>query len=628
MSNPVRIYVIYHPDSPIGKKLTNEIYAWFRRPNLEGIPVYIRSQPAIGKKVPADPQGKEESLEYLIPLVDANLVRDVAWHDYLLKLASQCLPDDSDDTKGWVMFPVALDGTAFNLPAPITQRNFVRFTAQALPYDTSPHPASEEQSITSMLKDITEALSRDLNARIFPQQAGRKLKIFISYARADGANVPRAMRDYIQGQTQCEAFFDENDISYGSKYEDTLSMNAGDQTRALIVVAGDHYADRPVCRWEIRKFTKPTSVSLTEDTLRRIHLFHPVIVLSTLSDSYISRVVPELGQSPTLRWEPGREMIVFSMLIRAVLFGARNVLAAREISGRLNTGIVVNRLPGPVALKRLLDDHPQESRAPDGSTEIHYPGNGLPLLELRLLETTFKNCHLTAFRDIDRHLPDPLKFAIRQRQRPLHEKVIGISYGFSERLNSLGYLPQHLEEAIVHLLRPLLRLGADIMYGGNLPTSGNPTTKEENSSTVSNMNMTLMNMVSDELSIAGIDGVQEETDSGLPVSPSRLFNPISWPKTNDITAEDEAALINTCSVFKVLIPEIYMNERKKSSPSYHACRALALSHSRELMAAGFKCPVPGNLDRVVVPMAMIFVGGRTNNFSGCMPGILEELFGH
>ncbi len=116
MSNPVRIYVLHHPESRFASGLTDHIYDWFRMPTLEGIPVYIRSHPQSNKKVPILPQGKSESLEYLIPLVDAYMVRDASWQDYILRLAKGCLGPTNRRSIGWVMFPVALDNSAFNMP--------------------------------------------------------------------------------------------------------------------------------------------------------------------------------------------------------------------------------------------------------------------------------------------------------------------------------------------------------------------------------------------------------------------------------------------------------------------------------------------------------------------------------
>jgi hypothetical protein len=135
-----------------------------------------------------------------------------------------------------------------------------------------------------------------------------------------------------------------------------------------------------------------------------------------------------------------------------------------------------------------------------------------------------------------------------------------------------------------------------------------------------------MNMVNDELSINGIDGVKEQDDSDQRINTSRFFNPIAWPKSNEVLPEDEAAWINTLSVYKVGFDQLQLDidEPDKSSPLYNACKSLALSRGRELMASGFVCPVPGNPEREVTPMAMIFIGGKTKDFSGCMPGVLEE----
>src|SRR5208282_4428427 len=129
MSNPVRLYVLHHPTSDSAGQLTDQIYDWFRLPSLEGVPVYVRSAAPPGKQMPCLPYGGKDVLEYLVPLVDANLVRDVVWHDYLVSLAQKCVKPSTNGppaTEGWVMFPVAMDSTAFNLPAIIGQRNFIR----------------------------------------------------------------------------------------------------------------------------------------------------------------------------------------------------------------------------------------------------------------------------------------------------------------------------------------------------------------------------------------------------------------------------------------------------------------------------------------------------------------------
>jgi len=569
MPNPVRLYVLYHPASNIARQLTDYIYNWFRLPSLEGVPVYSRSAAVPEKRVPAQPAGGEDVLEYLIPLVDANLVRDVSWHDYLEDLAKHCLrptSTESPPTEGWVMFPVALDGTAYNLPALIGRRNFIRHPPAPDNLTSDEEKGSAFQAAAQeTLKHLTEALSRDLNARLFPKQFDEKLKIFISYARADGTEAPKKLRDYIQGQTQCSVFFDENDIGFGESFGQVLQEGVGEKARALIVVCGDNYPDRPWCRWEIGRFMQPNPVPL--DPRKRgkesIEVYHPVLVLDVMEGKRMARVIPELGQFPSLRWAPGRELLAFSMLMREVFFGARNVLAARCNRRGINWvgGPVVNRLPGPVILQRLLNQRLYGGTAKRACQYLSYPGNGLPLLELRLLESFFPKTRLMAFRDVGRHLPEPMQAALKEKERPLDGKVLAISFGYS---------PQLADET---------DLGNTGYTSALVPTS-------------------------------------------------RLYNPSAWPRCDLITAEDEAAWINTCSILRVIPKDAglagQLPDKALEPDRFFAWQAIVLSQMRRWLAKGFDCPIPRNATHAVKPTAFVFLGGKVSGFSGVMPGILEE----
>ena len=635
MANPVRIYVLHHPASDSARILTNYIYDWFRLPSLEGIPVYLRSEAPPGQLIPADLANGEGVLNYLIPLIDANLVRDVAWHDYLERLASDC-PNPSANgptpIKGSAMFPVAMDGTAFNLPASIGHRNFIRHPP--LPEGL----ASDEQKNLAIrtaaqqtLKHLTEALARNLNARLFPKQAGQKLNIFISYARADGTDAPKKLRDYIQGETQCSAFLDENDISFGESIGTVLEHWAGETARALIVVGGDHYADRPWCRWEISRFLKPEPVLLdpSDEKGGYIQVYHPVLVLDTMEGHRMTRVIPELGQVPSMRWMPGKEMLAFSLLMREVLFGARNVLTARSRAQEksLRPGAVVSRLPGPVVLQRFLNQSYYATSKSKEPIHVNYPGNGLSLLEQRLLEDLFQNTRLTAFRDVSRHLPDQMQTAVSGNSRPLQGKALAISFSVCSQLGELGYLSQHLDEAIIYLLRPLLRLGMDLVYGGLPPKLYTDRSRSApDPSTGRNMTQTLLNLLNDERN-AG-ETINESGENVGPKRPPRLFNPCPWPVSDSVSPEDEAAWINTCSILRVLAKDAELKgpipDEKRELRRYLVFQAAVLSRMRRFLAEGFRCSIPREANCEVRPAAFVFMAGKTTGFLGIMPGIMEE----
>jgi hypothetical protein len=192
----------------------------------------------------------------------------------------------------------------------------------------------------------------------------------------------------------------------------------------------------------------------------------------------------------------------------------------------------------------------------------------------------------------------------------------------------LGYLRQHLDETVIYLLRPLLRLGMDLLYAGLPPKAvGVGPMASPDPSAQRNMTLTLMNLLNDERSAGEINSDGSGYAAAQP-RPSRLYNPAGWPTSNCITAEDEAAWINTCSILRVLPSDAGLSGRlpdqKDELPRYLAFQAIVLSNVRQLLAQGFPCPVPGDLKRHVRPAAFAFIGGKMADFVGSIPGVMEE----
>lgn len=653
MSAPVRLYLLHHPDSRLAGRLADRVYEWFRLPGLEGIPLYLRSRPVKGRKHPLPPDGKPEDkrVQYFIPLIDAHMVRDPAWHNYLAKIAEQCARNAGSAAEewGWRMYPVALDSTAFNLPEAVSRLNFIRFGLTVPPAQADPNQATEEEARArsqweetesqNVLKHLTEAFARDLNGRVFPEQAGSRFQIFISYARADSTEEAKALRNYIQGQTQCLVFFDENDIGFGQAFGESLEQHAGQHSKALIVIHSDHYAERPWCRWEIDRFSEPRTVK----SARRpdIHVFHPILVVENMRGTKVSRVVPELGHCPVVRWEEGRQTLIFSTLMREVVMGLRDVLTARLMKWNAkNKGdLVVNRLPGPVTLARLL-----RVSAPDGTAcakyrVVHYPGYGLPMTELRLLEKTFPEARFRAFSDLSKGLPTDMDAAFDEMKKapdftpPLREKVIVISTAHHRTdLAERGLLPQSQDEAMIHLLRPLVRLGADLLYGGLPPKRGMEA--EAENLAARNITLTLMRLLGAERTV---DLPEKASAQALKRRPSMpvLFNLSAWPACEGVTVADEASWINVCRVKRVLPQDAGLSEWRGTIPGPFASgemlppglrrhRALTASAMRRMLAQGFSCEVPGRKTAKVKPAACVFMGGNMERFQGVMPGLFEE----
>jgi TIR domain len=203
------------------------------------------------------------------------------------------------------------------MPAVMRKLNFIRHNLRQ-----SPPPETE-----GLLSQLTEVLCRDLRSELHEERKGSeakkrkasdsesqkqssrsfrtgKLKIFLSHAKADGTKAPVALKEYIQGQTQCEAFFDETDIPSGYDYTLVLEEAIREDSAGLIVVQGDQYADRPWCRKEIRDFLKPVPDTALDGPQKKgvvhapVFFIPPVVVVYTMEGKRIARTIPELGQTP------------------------------------------------------------------------------------------------------------------------------------------------------------------------------------------------------------------------------------------------------------------------------------------------------------------------------------------
>jgi hypothetical protein len=679
MENPVRIYVLHHPESaPDGKasvvkELTDRIYDWFRLPSLDGIPVYVRSWPlrpeldpdCSQRQEPLDwpsfPYGMRAErpvLEYIIPLVDAHMVRDPVWHDYLVELAKRCDANAKGEQPGFrgVMLPVALDPTAFNLPPMVSRRNYIRHGMDSGGGDGTHRSSTED--VEETLKHLTEALARDLDHHIFGHESrsNARFKIFISYARADGSDIAKALRNYIQSQTQCLAFLDENDIGYGQFFDESLQANAGELARAMIVVNTDSYADRTWCRWEIDRFTRPHEIAAQQLALKgqnsRVHFFQPLLVVDAINGTRMTRVIPELAQAPMIRWDESRARLCFSSLMREAVLGLRAARVAQqefEEDKSSHTSILVNRLPGPVAIDRLLREYGASAAANEARTyTIRYPGNGMSLVELRLLKKTFdkkpceKKSERVRFRAFQDLLPEGKESdrsrdlaLVRMKELlekveegggslPLRSKVIAISTSYcTEDLASMGTLEQHQDEALIHLLRPLLRLGADLSYGG-LP----PKLAAHRSAT-RNITCSLLRLVSEE---RPEEQTGAQSDQGSNARGPLLFNVCAWPRYESITVQDEAAWINSYRILRFK-PELaglapwdgtIPTSDEQPPAGYQRYVACVTSAIRARQSEGHDFRLPGGELYKMKPAVFVFMGGRLSGFSGVMPGIMEE----
>lgn len=685
--SPIRIYVLWHPDMDKSKDpaeknrglvLARRIYYWFRMENMEGIPVYFRSAPAPDSNVPPPVDNDDGVRNYLITLIDANMVASPDWRAYVTDLATRDEADggqndaDSKDPKDgskksaesrraeFRFLPVAMESVAYNMPERIRSLNFIRHISRD----------GKAADDLELLAKITEVLCRDLRHWLSREFLGRrtkgdpvestlipgKIKIFLSHAKADDTHEAVAIKEYIQRETQCEAFFDETDIASGHDFPLILKNAISEESAGLIVLQGDNYADRPWCRKEIRDFLKPIRDSIASDSRHEQYAVAPVVVVQTMKGRQLARTIPELGYAPSLRWQEGRTdaaRFVVTTLLREICFGLFYRALARRVALReknpASVSIFLNRSPDPVTINRIVADRTtgKPARRKSGKLEFVHPGYGLSKLEHDGLTTAFPGYEFRSFLGST----NPAETTSLK----LHGQIIAVSAGNPGDALSRGLWEEHIQELLVRLLRPLLQAQVSLLYGGGIPKTFRPERPWAESI---NFTAVLLQLL------------LGDRDTGrCHCAPPRLYVPVpchkrttidastiaQWsdvcsfihvsPEDSGISQEelDAAAPIKPCDASRKYLTDA---EKQKQDEEFEAATLAFVNAQSALEARGYSamrrkicdtkqsltCELPDRADpedphsnvKTINPLAHILIGGKPTGFSGIMPGIFEE----
>lgn len=135
------VFVLWHPACAMGELLAREIHGWLRPGSGLGPEVFYRSisapdaepgalplplpgevRVAAGATGVSSGSSSHVNEQILILLIDDHMVADPAWRYWLGELAVNRTLGPLPRT----FVPVALDSTAYNVPNPIRELNFLR----------------------------------------------------------------------------------------------------------------------------------------------------------------------------------------------------------------------------------------------------------------------------------------------------------------------------------------------------------------------------------------------------------------------------------------------------------------------------------------------------------------------
>jgi hypothetical protein len=272
-------------------------------------------------------------------------------------------------------------GLSLGLPVRAICKFYAEKGGTVLPTSDPPGQPGELEVVSrSLLKQLTETLCWLLlgteadSAGAGAVDADRpKVTLFLSHAKADGTQPARRIRDYIYSKTQLAAFYDENDIPFGSGFAEVLRKNLGKaHTAALIAVLSARYASRPWCRRELSLFRRPLQDRTVASKAEHWQL-SPMLVVDALEGGARTLGIPELGNTPLIRWSddvPEQEEQIVTTVLRDALLAAFHAGVGRLVRDEAGR-VVLNWVPDPTTLLQI-----PRVREANEELEILYPGRG------------------------------------------------------------------------------------------------------------------------------------------------------------------------------------------------------------------------------------------------------------
>lgn len=569
--HPFVIYVTWHPLFEDGKQYAASIYQTFNRNFTEpfsrglGIPVYYRSVGVTGRddEMPAAIDPAAAAHVAVVLLVDDSMViHREKWDDYLQQLAG--LDNGNAQLR---IYPVAITKRAFSVSDVINDKNFIR--------------VFEKETTEQKARFLTITLAHEFCRLILGFQRADdakkdslpRLKLFLSHSKADGVEITKLLKYWIQEFTGLQAFFDATDIPPGESFVEAINKGVGNSS--LLVIQTDIFSTREWCRAEVLEAKKHN---------------RPVVVVNALDQGEF-RSFPYMSNVPVVRWK-SENAAAFSGLIERIILAVlletlRHAYQERLIDHQLKTLLASNH---DYRLLRnapeLLDLVNTDGDSADAGQNYIYPDPPLGHGELQIL----KRCRPGA----TFHTPLQVMQAAVKEDTGHRKFTIGISISESGKMDQRGLSDDHLKDIMVEAARYLLASGYSLAYGGDIHYSHG-----------FNFAMLLKEMVLSYRS----DYKQNCVVSSY----------VCYPLYNLIDTAMEAELIDLVRFIRIPPPESLNIDIKQDWQ--HILKTETVN-DQYLFS---KCLTEMRMKMNAETDARIVLGGKLTGYKGRYPGLVEEV---
>ena len=460
---PLRVHVLFHPDSGAGRALAKHLYDVLSGPGHDwGIRIPVRFTPRTDPGAGPPPFEPEADHALVVALMDARMSRRAsdderreaaAWGRHLADLVERFSPDCPGPHS---FLPVALDDGAFKLSDAFRERSFVRLDRAELSALSPCRHLTLHVAIRALRLLKEERASDRHDANRLPSTT---VELFLSHASRDrqpqehgGPVGPVAALRDAASALSIQPWVDAAAIPAGGRFPDEIDSGIL-RSSALVSVLTDGYSAREWCRRELFDAKEAS---------------RPVVVVDAIQ-SRVVRLFPYIGNAPTVRWRAALAEDEFEVMGTAEAAAVRRRWEAedartvieltllealryehelRRLRRRLEAGVVV------------LGTHPEAvtvAALPTNTTKVIYPDPPLGGDEARRVMRTRPEVELsTALSELVKWPP------------PEALGMVGVSLSGSPDSDRYGASREHLATMAHDLVLYLLLAGVRIGYGGVL----------------------------------------------------------------------------------------------------------------------------------------------------------------
>ena len=556
---PLSVYVLWHSEFQEGYSYAREIYTNFTR-DIEkpasrgiGIPVLFPSE---GKDDEHKLDIKFDTAEQIaiVLFIDAKMLLDKSWHLYIKKIQDMC-----DKNPKHIIYPIAIIEKSLSFPVDnLNGKNCIRLYEKI----------GQEQKNKYLIFMLAHELCRFLYgieriSEIENTETPPPIKLFLSHAKADGVEITKSIKKYINLDTPLDDFFDAQDIAPG--YDFAKEIKSAIPNCMLLVIHTDQYSTRDWCKKEI---------------LISKEFYVPILVLNCLS-KLENRSFPYMANVQTFRIKENKEMNcqeIISIALLEVLRHKYQGLYMRFVLQSCGLNISEkNILSYPPELFSLVQTVDKKENI------IVYPDPPLGNDEVALLQKYQTNLQF---------LTPTLAPCIDSKSKsinelPLSDLRVGVSISETYEENCLGLNSIHLQDMMVEMARYLLVQGAQLCYGGDIRYRKDFNFIEILTCIVNNHN------------------------NEYQQAKKKITNYVANYLRPRVSEQIQIELINEVE-FKFIEP-LNLIENEDSSNELHGryIKARDLSNMRTQMNK--------DID------ARIILGGKKKDYQGSCPGVLEEV---